>query len=45
MREMLVFGVSNRVPLNVNKKSYQGLYHIASIGRHYYAPLVSVTNC
>ena len=45
MREMLVLEVSNGAPLNMNKKSYQGLKYIASIGRHYYAPLVSVTYC
>ena len=45
MRGMLVFEVSNRVPLNVKKKSYQDLKRIALIGRHYYAPLVSVTCC
>lgn len=45
MRGMLVFEVSNRIPLYMNKKSYQDLKHVASGGRHYYAPLVVVTYC
>ena len=45
MKEMLIFNVSDRVPLNIHKKSYQDLKHIASVERHSYAPLVSVTYC
>ena len=45
MRGKLVFGVSNRVPFIMKKKSYQDLKHIASVGRHCYAPLVSATYC
>ena len=45
MKGMLVFEVSNRVPLNIHEKSYQDLKHIASVGRHFYAPPVSVTYC
>ena len=43
MKEMLIYNVSDRVPLNIYKKSYQDLKHIASVERHSYAPLVSVT--
>ncbi len=43
MKEMLEFEVSFRVSLNIKKKSYQYLKYKASVGRHYYAPLVSVT--
>ena len=45
MREMLLSEVSERLLLNMNKKKYQDLKHTASVGRHYCAPLVSVTYC
>ena len=44
MRVTLVFKVSGRLSLNIDKKkNYQDSKHTASVGRHYYAQFVSAT--